>query len=49
MRFLSMRRLLVVAFLSLLLATPASRAWFASPAGAIVAPAGGCDDGLCSR
>jgi hypothetical protein len=49
MRSMSLRRLLVVAMMSLLLAAPASSAWFASPVGGIVAPDGGCDDAVCGR
>lgn len=45
----SLRRLLVVVFCALLLAAPASNAWFASPVGVVVAPDGGCDDGTCLR
>lgn len=49
MRSIALRRLLVAVFMSLLLAAPASSAWFSSPAGVIVAPDGGCDDGVCGR
>lgn len=40
----------VLAFSCVLwLAAPASSAWFAAPVAGIVAPDGGCDDGLCGR
>lgn len=45
----SLRRWVVAMFCGLLLAAPVSSAWFAAPVAGIVAPDGGCDDGLCGR
>lgn len=49
MSSLSLRRLVVALFCALLLAAPASAASFESPVGVVVAPDGGCDDGVCVR
>ncbi len=49
MRLQSLRQWILVLFMALVLAAPASSAWLSSSLGVVVAPAGSCEDAHCQR